>query len=668
MKLSPGHKDTLIGQASRALGWSFLSNAGARIGTLAIGVLLARLLGPHAFGTFAVALVAMLAVLSFNELGVSLAIVRWQGDPAEIAPTVTTLSLLSSTIIYIGCFFGAPAFSSAMGAPAATNVIRVLALNVIVDGVVATPAALLQRYFRQDRKMIADQVNNWLGAAISIALAASGFGALSLAIGRMAGAVAAGVLFIAFSPLPFRLGFDRAKARALLRFGMPLAGASIIVFAVTNVDQLVVGHVLGATALGFYVLAFNLASWPVNIFSQPVRSVAPAVFSRLQHDPAAMRAGFLSTTGALGSVTLPVCLLISGAALPLIGFLYGPRWLPAAHALLWLGMLGALRILFELVYDYFVVLARSRVIFTIQLVWLLALIPALIVGVRAAGIFGAGMAEVVVAACVVFPWYLGELSKVGIRRRSVVGKLWMPLLGAGGVGLFAIAVQRWISYDLTALLVSGAVALGTIVLLLYKIRPELATLRSMSGGLTESGGSTSDEQAASVEPATQTGAQGLGASGIGRPEVESSILDMTIPIPAIRERVSRQHRFEDAMAAAGSVRLPIYQDSTGPLPIYRDMTGMPPPPAYPLYQDSTQPLPAYRDIIGMSTSSRYHPTGPARRHLAIGRHRRPEWIVERSGDAQAGYLQKEHGSPDAADPPHEYRSLARGQRGSGYDR
>ena len=158
-----------------------------------------------------------------------------------------------------------------------------------------------------------------------------------------------------------------------------------------------------------------------------------------------MRAGFLSTIRALGSVTFPVCLLISGAALPLIGFLYGPRWLPAAHALVWLAMLGALRILFELVYDYFVVLARSRVVFTIQLVWLIVLIPALIIGVRANGISGAGMAEVVVAACVVFPWYLVELSREGIRLRSVVGKLWMPLLGAGGVGLFAAAVHRWTS-------------------------------------------------------------------------------------------------------------------------------------------------------------------------------------------------------------------------------
>ena len=52
-----------------------------RFGTLAIGIALARLLGPEAFGTFAVATVALLAMLSFNELGVSLAIVRWADDP-----------------------------------------------------------------------------------------------------------------------------------------------------------------------------------------------------------------------------------------------------------------------------------------------------------------------------------------------------------------------------------------------------------------------------------------------------------------------------------------------------------------------------------------------------------------------------------------------------------
>ena len=68
------------------------------LGTLGIGIVLARVLGPESFGTFAVALVALMAVLSFNELGVSLAIVRWPGDPARIVPTVNTISAAGSVV------------------------------------------------------------------------------------------------------------------------------------------------------------------------------------------------------------------------------------------------------------------------------------------------------------------------------------------------------------------------------------------------------------------------------------------------------------------------------------------------------------------------------------------------------------------------------------------
>ena len=46
-------------------------------------------------------------------MGVSLAIVRWPGDPREIAPTVTTISVLSSSLICLACYLGAPAFAAA---------------------------------------------------------------------------------------------------------------------------------------------------------------------------------------------------------------------------------------------------------------------------------------------------------------------------------------------------------------------------------------------------------------------------------------------------------------------------------------------------------------------------------------------------------------------------
>ncbi|MFG1660130.1 lipopolysaccharide biosynthesis protein [Micromonospora chersina] len=485
MKLKVSEDGSLYGRAGRALGWSFASTALGRLSTLAIGIAIARLLGPAEFGTFAVATVALMAVLSFNELGVSLAIVRWPGDPREIAPTVATISVISSVLVYVGCFLGAPAFASAMGEPGATPVVRLLAVSVILDGLLATPAAMLQRKFRQDRKTVVDQVTHWTGSLTSIALAISGLGAMSLAVGRLTGALAGGLLLVRFEWASMRFGLDRTKARELMRFGLPLAGSSILVFTVNNVDRLLVGAVLGPVPLGYYVLASNLAGWPVSIFSSPVRAVAPAALSRLQNDRPVMHRTFLSTAGLLVAVTLPACVLLSAAAEPLVRFVYGSVWQPAATVLPWLGLLAALRIIFELIYDYFVVLASSRVVFTAQVIWLAALVPALYVGATLWELPGAGIAQLVVGLLVVLPIYLYELNRTGVHAGAFAAQLIRPVLGAAAVGLIVFLISGGLRHDLLALVLAGLVGMSAIVLLVYQKRDVLRSLRAVGAAEPE---------------------------------------------------------------------------------------------------------------------------------------------------------------------------------------
>lgn len=463
--------------ASRALVWSFVNTAVSRLGTLGIGILLARLLGPEAFGTYAVAFVALAAVLSFNELGVSLAIVRWPGDPREIAPTVTTISVVASLLFFAVAWVTATPFAEAMGDPTATPVVRLLLVSVLINGAVATPAALLQRDFRQGTRMIVDQVNVWSGAIMSIVLALAGFGAMSLAIGRIVGTVLSAGLFVLYSPLPYRFGLNREHLRALLSFGLPLAGVSIIVFAVGYADQLVVGNLLGATMLGFYVLAFNLASWPVSMFSQPLRSVAPAAFARLQHSPEAMRTAYLAFLRVVSAVAVPVCFMIAGAAEPVIRFVYGERWAPAAQALSWLALLAAFRIVFELAYDYLVVAKRSGSLLLVQVTWLVALLPALVVGALLGGISGVGAAQVMVAAVVVTPIYLWRLWRSGVRPCAVAAQVWVPLVVGLAVFVASSALSLIASSRFLAAGLSGVVALAAIGLLLYRDRATVVSLR-----------------------------------------------------------------------------------------------------------------------------------------------------------------------------------------------
>ena len=390
---------------------------------------------------------------------------------------MTTLSTGSSLAFALVAIAAAPAFCEAMGAPGATNVVRLLAISVVIDGVVAAPAALMQREFRAGRRMLIDQVISWVGAIVSIGCALLGMGAMSLAIGRLAGALSGAVLFVVYEPV--RFGFDRAIARRLLRFGLPLAGSSVVLFSVTYVDQFIVGSVISPVALGFYVLAFNVANWPLKVFSQPVRQVSPAAFARLQGDPPALRGAFVSSVGLLTAVTLPVCLVLTGAAEPVIAVVYGSAWIPAAEALGWLGLLVGLRLFFELVYDYFVVLGSTRVILTVQLIWFVALVPSLYAGAELAGIAGAAAAHVAVAVVVVLPLYLRELHRDEIEWRSLLARVALPFACGAGVVAVALVADRLISLDVLVLGVSGAAVLAALAIEAGRVRATVRQLRAV---------------------------------------------------------------------------------------------------------------------------------------------------------------------------------------------
>ena len=111
--------------------------------------------------------------------------------------------------------------------------------------------------------------------AATIGLAVTGHGLMSIAVGSLAGSAVSAAACIMFAPQGLRIGFSRSGAGVVLRAGLPLAASSLLFFAATNADLVLIGHLLPAASLGFYLLAVSVASWPVDLFWQPVRGVAP---------------------------------------------------------------------------------------------------------------------------------------------------------------------------------------------------------------------------------------------------------------------------------------------------------------------------------------------------------------------------------------------------------
>lgn len=447
-----------LGRAvTKALGWSTLAELLGRVGNLGVGIVLARLLTTEDFGVYATVLVAVNILMVVNDLGVIAAVIRWQGDVKEAANTAATLSMISSAILFaLACVTAGP-FAAALGSPDATNLVRVVAIVILLDGISGAHLGVLVRTFRNDKIALSELSGFVVGTPVIVALAFLDFGPWSIVIGRVLGAVAVSIVLMRSVPFKIRPNWDKARAIVLLRFGAPLALSAVVAQGVLNVDYVVVGRSLGAVELGIYLLAFNLSSWPTSLVSTAVARVSFAGMSRLVEDKSRLFAAFPRSIGVAMSVLVPLVVVLEVLAPEVIRFLYGNKWEAAATPLRFLVLLGGLRIVIDLLMDLTIADGRPTTSLKIRTVWLIALIGALAAGAHLDGLRGVGIAHVMVAVLIIVPWLLVDARRSGVKAvwlgRQVVRPALAGLLSAAAM----LAVLAVLHGDLLRLFVGGAV-------------------------------------------------------------------------------------------------------------------------------------------------------------------------------------------------------------------
>jgi O-antigen/teichoic acid export membrane protein len=266
--------------------------------------------------------------------------------------------------------------------------------------------------------------------------------------------------------VPVHYGFDRAIARRLMHFGVPLAASLGVEAVVTNVQFAVIGHLTGATEVGFFLLAFNVASWAQTILGQAIRYVSVAGFSRLsEHDDEALSDGVQRSMPLMVLVVAPIVALTSVLAVPLIALLYGGRWAAAAPVLHILVGLTLVRMVTGLSMDALMGAGATRAALWLNLGWAVVLIPALWWATQLGGIRGAAIAQTGVGVLVAVPLAAVALRRAHVALRPVALGLVRPLLAAVLAGLAAALVVRHTgSLPFVQLAVAGTAGLLVYVL------------------------------------------------------------------------------------------------------------------------------------------------------------------------------------------------------------
>ncbi|KAA2261176.1 oligosaccharide flippase family protein [Solihabitans fulvus] len=455
----------LAGRFRRGLWLSLLNTMISRLVTFALGVLLARLLTPDQFGAYATALVVQMFLLVLNDLGVGASLIRRVGAVERMLPTAWTMSVGGGAVCAVVAALGSGAFASALGSPQSAGVIQLMSLNILINGFASVPASLLKRELQQGKRLIADSIGLVVNVALTTSLALSGAGPWSLAIGHITAGTLVAVLLMAFTKCWPRFGFDRAFGREVASVGAAMAGSSVLLIALQSAPQAVTGRLLGATAIGYFFIANNVANWPIQIVSTTLERVALATFSRTRDS-----GGDLSETAAAMFGLVAGTVLIAGTSLavlatPILGTVYGKTWLPAASMLAGLALANVARIIAELVFNLLVAANSMLISLLPQLAWLVVLVPASVVGARLWGFEGIGWAQAAVGFAWAIPMNLWCARRAGVRVGRVLRAMVTPaviavLLGVVLLALHAASSSRLLTLAIGAPITAAALAAG----------------------------------------------------------------------------------------------------------------------------------------------------------------------------------------------------------------
>lgn len=325
--------------------WKSLSVAMQNLLAFTVSVVLSRLISPQVFGLFGMAAIFTGFALHIATLGMEPAIVQRRDLTEGHLRSGMTLSVLMGLTIMTVLWLLADRVAVFFHEPRVALVLRVLSLIFVFSGLSSTSMGLLRRRLEFDLIFKAELTAYLLGyTAVSITLAALGYGLLGLVAGTLAMHVISCFLIIYFARPPLKFGWQWKDARELLGFGGGVSLIRLFGAAATRVDNIVIGRFLTAVHLGLYARAYNIMFLPLVRFTSIFSSVLLPVYVKMQDDRPRIADGYLKALGAATLFVFPVMIGLMLCARYVVVGLYGPKWEGAILALRVLCLAGIFKV------------------------------------------------------------------------------------------------------------------------------------------------------------------------------------------------------------------------------------------------------------------------------------------------------------------------------------
>lgn len=297
-------------------------------------IILARLLTPADFGLVAMVTPILPIVESLRNFGLQAATVQREEVSHHQASALFWLALKINAVVIGLMALMAPVLAWFYGREQLVAITLVMAGGMLIISLAAQHESLIKRQMRFGSLAVIQAAALFIGlvAAVTAAWFGAGYWALVIHVVVMQ-LVRAAAFWLVCGWRPSWKGWNTLNiddtVRSMLSYGAHLTGFRFITRVGLNLDRVLIGYFSGATALGFYDVAYKWAQAPYKKIHAPLSDVAVSSFSRVQQQPERYRAYARRGLMPIFALCLPALAFCCVEARNVILLLLGNQWLEA---------------------------------------------------------------------------------------------------------------------------------------------------------------------------------------------------------------------------------------------------------------------------------------------------------------------------------------------------
>lgn len=328
-----GNENSLKSKTLSGLLFKTLERVGTQGISLAISIILARLMSPEDYGNVNLILVFVTLFDIIINYGFGSALIQKKDPDSLDFSSCMYASLAITAVIYVAMFFASPLIASFFGNAALSLMLRVVGIRVIFAGINSIQYAYIAKNFLFRKTFLATIISTLISGALGIVMAYYGAKEWALIAQSLASSVIL-VIVLAISlkmEITFRFSFDRIKQ--IFSLGSRLMLIGILNSVYSELRSIIIGKKYTTADLAFYDKGRNLPKLASNNINAIIDGVMFSTLSKVQDDKKEM-VSILSRS--IRTAMFALCPMLVGLALVsdnLIMVLYTETWMEAAFYL-----------------------------------------------------------------------------------------------------------------------------------------------------------------------------------------------------------------------------------------------------------------------------------------------------------------------------------------------